>query len=835
MTPTVTSAATMITGTCARFSMDNSSAKNNAGSMNPNPTLTAGQPSSAPPPACAPATVPANHAPYAPAASPSMNGSENRRPRANSPKAAPNTSSVRPNPQTAPHPARASAPPCRRSDGPNSRCRSAIATSVTAAITTGTPAANSATAKNCAAPEYMINDSTKASAPVNPDCVAATPKENEMGKYPKISGTAAASPARKVNCSATLIRAAKMPSPAPVNTPPPLRPAPTSPILAHQRCPMSDADDAYAEAQRMIAEARARGATLLNLGTPKTLALATLPTELSTLKALTWLNLSRTEVTDIAPVAQLTALAILDLRQTGVTNLSALNQLNDLEELFLSRTQVSDLAPLSQLTALTTLDLSGTPVTDLAPLSHLTALATLILSYTTVTDFAPLTLLTTLSELDLSGTKVTDLAPLSQLTALAILDLSFNRLFDLSPLMKLTALAGLDLRFTPITDLAPLTQLTSLTTLRLDETEITDPRPLVNLTNLATSPQRDGLTFTNTPFAALPEFAGIAEIRDPAERAQRLFAALEGWKPPERHQSVLTDQPKTLLNSLPDPRPSPVQAVVTPDLIDLARGVGLLEASDAATRARRGWQSLKTFRDSFGASFQLQNYAPLPAILACFDAAMGDSYETCEPIDIGVHGLRLIAQSQSAALLETLPTGADAELRAFAAAISLFVDRFPDWQAYKADAPEDRPDVQMVAANQQAYVAIDAVVSSESHVSPDFKGAYHQLVVIGSSPDATEVEARGLMTSTRELARTMSEIILTDVKSGRLAKEQARQMSTVGQSEWPKIKYYGGGFVLDIVGRSSPSLRKLAASQPRSFGWVIPILDYLGFDDRAKH
>ncbi len=52
---------------------------------------------------------------------------------------------------------------------------------------------------------------------------------------------------------------------------------------------MSDATDAYREAQRLIAAAQASGATRLDLATPKTRALADLPPELSTLTALTTL------------------------------------------------------------------------------------------------------------------------------------------------------------------------------------------------------------------------------------------------------------------------------------------------------------------------------------------------------------------------------------------------------------------------------------------------------------------------------------------------------------------------------------------------------------------
>jgi Leucine-rich repeat (LRR) protein len=272
---------------------------------------------------------------------------------------------------------------------------------------------------------------------------------------------------------------------------------------------MSDADDAYAEARRLIAEAKASGATVLRLDTPKTRALTRIPPELSTLTSITTLDLNNTKVTDLSPLTQLTALTRLDL----------------------SGTQVTDLSPLTQRTALTTLDLSGTQVTDLAPLTELTALTKLDLMLTQVTDLAPLTHLTALTKLYLSATQVADLTPLTHLTALTRLFLSRTKVTDLAPLIQLSSLTSLGLWDTEVTDLAPLTQMTALTGLSLDNTQVTDPRPLITLTKLMTEPEDGGLTFTDTPFAALPEFAGIAEIEDPAERAQRLFAALEGWVP----------------------------------------------------------------------------------------------------------------------------------------------------------------------------------------------------------------------------------------------------------------------------------------------------------------
>ena len=183
------------------------------------------------------------------------------------------------------------------------------------------------------------------------------------------------------------------------------------------------------------------------------------------------------------------------------------------------------------LTALTMLDLSGTQISDIAPITPLTALTKLDLSNTPVSDLAPLTPLTALTGLDLSFTRVTDLSPLVALTALTTLYLRGTKVSDLTPIKPLTSLIILDLSRTPVTDITPLTRLTALTTLFILYTPITDPRPLLHLTKMATEPRFGGLTFTDSPFAALPEFAGIAEIEDPAERAQRLFAALEGWVP----------------------------------------------------------------------------------------------------------------------------------------------------------------------------------------------------------------------------------------------------------------------------------------------------------------
>ena len=183
---------------------------------------------------------------------------------------------------------------------------------------------------------------------------------------------------------------------------------------------------------------------------------------LARLTALQSLDLSNTQVADLAPLKGLTALQSLDLPNTQVADLAPLNGLTALQSLYLTATQVTDLAPLNGLTALQSLYLESSKVADLAPLNGLTALQSLDLSDTQVADLAPLRGLTALQSLDLSNTQVADVAPLKGLTALQSLNLSNTQVADLAPLKGLTALQSLDLSGTQVADLTPLQDLPNL-------------------------------------------------------------------------------------------------------------------------------------------------------------------------------------------------------------------------------------------------------------------------------------------------------------------------------------------------------------------------------------
>ena len=109
---------------------------------------------------------------------------------------------------------------------------------------------------------------------------------------------------------------------------------------------MSDADDAYKVAQRLIAEAKESGSAFLNLDVEETRALTTLPPEISDLKWIEELDLDNTQVTDLSSIAGLLGLTEIYLDSVPVTDLSPLVSLTGLTKLWLDNSQVADLRPL---------------------------------------------------------------------------------------------------------------------------------------------------------------------------------------------------------------------------------------------------------------------------------------------------------------------------------------------------------------------------------------------------------------------------------------------------------------------------------------------------------
>jgi len=223
---------------------------------------------------------------------------------------------------------------------------------------------------------------------------------------------------------------------------------------------------------------------------------------LTDLRALEQLNLSGTLVADVAPLKELTALQLLDLSETQVLDIAPLKHLNALRQLNLSGTQVTDVASLRGMKALEQLDLANTKIANIVPLKDLRTLEQFNLSGTLVADVAPLKDLTALQSLSLSSTQIADISPLKDLRALKTLNLVSTPLTDIAPLKDLRALKTLNLAYTPLANIAPLGALTALQILSLSHSQVADIAPLNDLRAL------EQLDLSDT------QVAGIAPLKD---------------------------------------------------------------------------------------------------------------------------------------------------------------------------------------------------------------------------------------------------------------------------------------------------------------------------------
>lgn len=189
------------------------------------------------------------------------------------------------------------------------------------------------------------------------------------------------------------------------------------------------------------------------------------------------------QLTDIKAI---TAIETLDLSGNKfIRNIASLGQLTNLKSINLSGTNVVDLAPIRDLTELQELNLSHTNISNLSPLRYSNKLETLIMRDTEVTDITTVAQMPILTHLDLNGSPVADISALADLTHLTKLNLRGTKISFLQPLERLIELTDLTLALTAIQDVSPLKELKNLRTLNLDSTQVKDIGGLSGMTNLS--------------------------------------------------------------------------------------------------------------------------------------------------------------------------------------------------------------------------------------------------------------------------------------------------------------------------------------------------------------
>lgn len=189
---------------------------------------------------------------------------------------------------------------------------------------------------------------------------------------------------------------------------------------------MSWAEDAYKEAQKRIAAAKAERSPELHLSG---LDIEEIPPEIEDLDWLKRLQLDLTNIEDIGVLSHLTNLEVLNLDRTKVSNVAPLSGLVKLQTLFLDCPPLADVSPLAGLINLEQFSLEGTKVTDVSVIAGFSKLEFLYLQRTLVRDLTPLKDLEHLRYLNLSSTQVLDLRPIKGLRSLIEGAKTFEGLF----------------------------------------------------------------------------------------------------------------------------------------------------------------------------------------------------------------------------------------------------------------------------------------------------------------------------------------------------------------------------------------------------------------------
>ncbi|MEO0486502.1 MAG: hypothetical protein AAF092_11380 [Pseudomonadota bacterium] len=253
---------------------------------------------------------------------------------------------------------------------------------------------------------------------------------------------------------------------------------------------MTEAEKAYAAAERLIEEARENdGAYGISFERPEFKYLHSIPPQISDLPRLTNVCLNFTEITD--------------------------------------------LEPLRSIHTIDTLAAIGCPVVSLTPLCELTRLSSLYLQQTLVEDLQPLAGCSDLRVLVLDETEVSDLRPLAKLTDLRILAFGRTRVSDLTPLSKLEYLESISASDTPVNSIEALATLRWLTRIGIQGTMVSDLRPLLKLRRLRLANEGVGVDFRRTRATEIDaELKRLASPGPGPLPTKELFAYLEDWVPP---------------------------------------------------------------------------------------------------------------------------------------------------------------------------------------------------------------------------------------------------------------------------------------------------------------
>ncbi len=419
-----------------------------------------------------------------------------------------------------------------------------------------------------------------------------------------------------------------------------------------------------------------------------------------------------------------------------------------------------------------------------------------------------------LQTLYLSNTQITDTgaAKIAGLQNLRILTLDNTQITDTgaAQIARLENLQDLYLSNTQITDTsaAKIARLENLKILTLDNTRIRDLRPLTRLTKLADKDGFDlyGLYFENTPACDLdPRIKTLSEISNGPKRTAALFDYLNS----------LTDWPPRAAAQTPPQRIAPIQAEIREgQLVERIPETALPD--DIARRACIAWAILKDLHADASATLGKDNLPHLQRALAAFGRALGADCDSANQIALGTHGQRIIEIGKDAR--DMLMDDAAGELRAFAAAIALHLQRFPEWIAYLQDDPVDSSPPLTHAETELRNLS--AAFGNADFIAPQLAEKFDDL--LDAADDGTipaPLAKKGVLDSLSNMLSPLAGVVLKGAKA-------------VGKHlVLPAVQgALGTGLtvaIADLLLNNGQILLTLADKYPAALGWLQAVLTAL--------
>jgi hypothetical protein len=253
----------------------------------------------------------------------------------------------------------------------------------------------------------------------------------------------------------------------------------------------------------------------------------------------------------------------------------------------------------------------------------------------------------------------------------------------------------------------------------------------------------------------------------------------------------------------------------------------------ADERARQGWSTLKDFLEDLDDQRQrIGNVMPrLARAMDRLEAALGSDFDQANPIAIGTHGQRVIRLAEQAG--EALMDEDAADVQEFAAALGLFLDRFPDWIAYKADADAHPPDPAQIEDLLPAARTLIEAARDDDVVSDDVADALEDQRSNAEDDPTDPIAARGLRMSLRNVLNALGEQALAGL---RVVKRETGDVVGRTWEETKKVFSSLAGKSIGMAAVASASflvaeatgLMALATKAASDFGWLAAVLRALG-------